>query len=427
MSRKTNITPHLDWLNPLKGLALLAILLNHLVEEFGPGPWFTNPSNNWPDLATRMANVFPHGHSLPVSIIQFLGWLGDSGPGVFILASGIGLTWATLHRPKNDLKFINFFKRRVIRIYPLYIAMHFIFLTGAVFIPDSAISKVSPFSYTLASPYTILSMLGLRCTDTLFFGFISPAWWFVWLIIQLYLLFPFLYLLMEHIGLKWFLIITCIFTFASRFFAILNPNWLPYSLFNWMTGIFFGTRLSEFCIGMAIAVILFRLKGKSQQEPMVQRVFAWALPIYLLGLICSFTWVGSVVSNLLVTLGMAGLFYSTWTTFIKKVPILSHALVWIGVEAYSVYLVHQPPLKLTGVLISVVEWHLAAALIVLAVSFPVGWLINQAVRNLLLMGKHMTTKESFRTFSFLVAVVLGLAFIFFDPPTGWESHLFFLL
>jgi hypothetical protein len=45
MSRTTNITPHLDWLNPLKGPALLAILLNHLVEEFGPGPWFTNPFN----------------------------------------------------------------------------------------------------------------------------------------------------------------------------------------------------------------------------------------------------------------------------------------------------------------------------------------------------------------------------------------------
>ena len=41
----------LDWLDPLKAMALLAIILNHIVEEFGSKPWFTNPFNGWPDFA----------------------------------------------------------------------------------------------------------------------------------------------------------------------------------------------------------------------------------------------------------------------------------------------------------------------------------------------------------------------------------------
>lgn len=51
--------PPLDWLDPLKAFALLGILLNHLVEELGPGPWFTNPSSSWPPLAERLQTFFP--------------------------------------------------------------------------------------------------------------------------------------------------------------------------------------------------------------------------------------------------------------------------------------------------------------------------------------------------------------------------------
>jgi hypothetical protein len=29
------------------------------VEEFAPGAWFTNPSDNWPAFAERMHSFFP--------------------------------------------------------------------------------------------------------------------------------------------------------------------------------------------------------------------------------------------------------------------------------------------------------------------------------------------------------------------------------
>ena len=168
MTNKSKIA-NVDWLNPIKALALLAILLNHFVEEFGMGPWFTNPSEHWPDLATRLTNIYPSDHPFPISLIQFFGWLGDSGPGVFILASGFGLTWAALHRPAEESKPLLFYQRRLIRIFPLYLAVHFIILFLAIFIPNSNISLANPKTlliFILNLFKTVLSMCLFTTNNT---------------------------------------------------------------------------------------------------------------------------------------------------------------------------------------------------------------------------------------------------------------------
>ena len=321
----------LDWLDPLKAFALLAILLNHLVEEFGKGPWFTNPSDSWPSLAERLSNIYPTQFPFPISMVQFLGWLGDSGPGVFILVSGFGLTWAALSRGEQSIAVGDFYRRRLLRIFPLYITIHLIILAASLIVPGS--------QYTLASPKTLLSLMGLRFTDSLFF-YINPSWWFIWLIIQLYVVFPFLFRLMQRSGVKNFLIITLAFTFASRFLGILGVRY-SHSLYYWMTGIFFGTRLAEFTVGMAAAAWLLGLQKAGRSMPPVGKVLAWSLGVYLIGLGCSFTWPGTIVSNLLVTIGLCGLFYALWEGVTNKIHFLALSVTWIGVEAYSVFLLHH--------------------------------------------------------------------------------------
>lgn len=368
MSENKNSIPHLDWLDPLKALALFGILLNHLVEIFGSGPWFTHPSNNWPDLATRISQIFPQDYSFfPISLVQFLGWLGDNGPGVFILLSGFGLTWAALHRPNTKLNYFSFFKRRVLRIFPLYITLHFLFIIFSAFVSDSELY--------FASPNTLLSLLGLRFTNSLFF-YINPSWWFIWLILQLYLVYPFLMQLLNRKGWKVFLIITFSLTFLARLYGLLFSD----RLYFWMMGIFFLTRLAEFTAGMLLAVWLKRLFDLKKNLPGVYTVFAVSFLVYLLGFISSILWYGTIVSNLLISFGLSGIFYAMWCGLFSKIPGISKLIIWIGVSSYAIYLIHQTPMQWTANFFEG-STHLVVAIGVMLLSLPAGWALDTLVNK----------------------------------------------
>jgi peptidoglycan/LPS O-acetylase OafA/YrhL len=355
-----------DWLDPLKGFAILAVLLNHLVESFGPGPWFTDPSNNWPDFATRLHTFFPHDRLLPVAMVRFLGWLGDSGPGVFILASGVGLTFAALARGGARPTASEFYRRRLARLYPLYIAMHFVILGAALAIPGNTL--------TFGSSLTFFSLTGFRGTASLFY-YIAPAWWYMWLIVQLYVFYPFLLRWLERSGPAWFFAGTLAITIASRAIGI----HFSHNLFMWMNGLFAGTRLAEFTAGMVVAWWLFARRTAGRPEPSAVQVSAWAAVIYVAGLACSFTLAGSLLSNLLVTLGLSGLFYGLWRVMRDSVPASATAITTVGASSYAIYLLHQPPLSWTGVFFGTHHGvQLVAALVVLAASMPAGRMIERA-------------------------------------------------
>ena len=404
--------PRVDWLDPLRALALFGVLLNHLVEGFGPGPWFTNPSDDWPPFAVRMANVFPRGHGLPVSVVQFLGWLGDSTPGVFLLVSGFGLTWAALYRNQSTIHAYQFYKRRAVRLFPLYILLHILFMAGVLLIPGSSLA--------FADPKTLLSLLGLRFSDALFF-YINPSWWFVWLIVQLYVLFPLLYHLLRELGSRKFLVLACLFTFVSRFSGLLGLRYSS-SLYHWMTGIFFGTRLAEFCVGMVIATELKGIRERGSDQPRTSHVFAFSSLVYLLGLGASFTWYGSTVSNLLVALGLSGLFFSLWDALFRRSHLLSGVLTALGANSYGPYLVHQTPLQATG-RVTAGTLHLVAAVTVIILSVPLGFYLNRFADFVLRQIEELRGQNDNRYLR-IVAWVVSLAMmgtLFFVEPRAADS------
>ena len=347
----------LDWLDPLKGLALLGILLNHLVETFGPGPWFTNPDRDWPALSVRLHHLWPAG-PFPIALARFSGWLGDSGPGVFILVSGVGLAWAASHRDRLDPG--DFWRRRIRRLFPLYLLMHFVILGGAALMPGAQPG--------FGDPRTLLSLAGTRSTAATFF-YISPSWWFVWTILQLYVLFPLLWWLYRRRGLTTFLLIAFSVTFASRILGLLAVD----GLYFWMTGIFAGTRLAEFALGMVIGRTLATDPGAEARVG--HRVLPWAAVIYAAGLAASLTMAGSVVASVLVAAGLSGLGYALWRG-VRRHARPARALTWIGTASFAVFLLHQPPLSWTGHFFDSTATHLAAALGVLVLCFPAGVLIE---------------------------------------------------
>jgi peptidoglycan/LPS O-acetylase OafA/YrhL len=358
-----------DWVDALKGFALLAILLNHFVESFNSGPWFSNPNYNWPEFSVRMSNLFPSEGLLPVRIIHFIGWLGDMGPGVFIFISGLVLTISALNNP---LYTIEFYKKRLLRIFPLYIGIHIFILIVAI--------AYFKWNIDFLSIKTLLSLAGLRFTNSLFF-YINPSWWFIWTLIQLYFIFPFLIILLQKSRIKFFLLLTFTITILSRLAGIYGLS-LSSNLYFWMTGLFAGTRLFEFSIGMFLGYAIFSnryninellKKGKS--------ILALSFLIYVIGFIASWTYLGSVFSNILITLGLSGIFYAGYELFFKKVETLKTPLIWTGKNSFGIFLIHQPFLMYYSAIYS---GYLKVFVLVLslAASFLLGNIFEKMVNKM---------------------------------------------
>lgn len=361
-----------DWVDGLKAFAIIGILLNHFVEEFGSGPWFSNPSYDWPSFQDRISAILPNGSNWLVVVIKFLGWLGDMGPGVFILLSGFALTLSQL---RNEKSVVDFYRSRILRIFPLYIAIHLLVVAFIVLVDF-------PPEFKVTSPSTILSFLGLRFTDSLFF-YINPSWWFIWLIIQLYLFFPYLLRWLNKKSLFFFLSTTLLITILSRLAGIMH---LTYSnnLYFWMTGLFAGTRLFEFAIGMVLAKLLVEkpdFRALFPAKPYI--LFILFLIIYVTGFACSWTYIGSLISNIFITIGLSGIFYVFYSLSLHLNP-LKNTLLFIGRNSFSVFLIHQPFMQFASEKLQGVP-KVVCLLAIILISFPVGYLIEKVVN--LLVGK----------------------------------------
>lgn len=324
----------LDWIDALKAFALIGILLNHAVESYGSMPWFSNPSEYWPSFDVRVANIFPKDGSLFIRIIQFMGWLGDMGPGIFIFVSGLTLTLSALNKPVGVT---DFYKTRALRIYPLYVGIHLIVVVVAIFY----------FKWEVGIAWTLLSVLGLRFLNSLFW-FINASWWFIWLVLQLYLVFPFLINLLKKKGAVSFLIITLVITLLSRTAGVLGFT-LTADLDKWMTGLFAGTRLFEFSFGMFIGFLIknnnISLK-KIIKDPVKFPLIS--LVIYIIGFASSLTLFGSIFSIIFITTGLSGIFYSFYEFIIRGNVKTEKFVIWIGKNSFSTFLIHQSFMKFYG-------------------------------------------------------------------------------
>ena len=408
---------NLNWVDAAKAFAILGILLNHFVETFGPGPWFTNPSGGWPDFSTRMHHLFPEGDFIRSSI-TFLGWLGDSGPGVFILLSGLTLTLSA-YRNESTFNLQSFYRKRLLRIFPLYITIHILILILALFVPGNHLNA--------GNPKVLLSLSGLRFTDGLFY-FINPSWWFIWLILQLYIVFPLLFGLLRKRGVKQFLIITVGFTILSRLSGIAGFRY-SHHLSYWMNGIFFGTRLGEFAIGMVLGSFIWKNNFIIEQKLSKAQLLAYSLLIYIAGFISSLFLPATLISNMLVSLGLTGLFYSAFRyLFNTRKSKLAKAITLLGTYSYGIYLLHQAPLRWTGCCFEGVS-HYTAALLVLAISFPVAIIIEKSIPVVTGRIHIIKEKEFLSRAIILIDVLILLTLWFIEPRISLElkSRIFSLL
>lgn len=416
LTKKTRL--RLDWVDGLKAFALIAILLNHFVESFGVYPWFSYPSYDWPDFATRISTIFPSDGTILWRAVQFLGWLGDMGPGVFILVSGFSLTLSAFSKNEKEISPEQFYRKRLLRIFPTYLVIHILVMVGGLLLGNKNIE--------LTSPNVFLSMLGLRFTDGLFF-FINPSWWFIGLILQLYFVFPFLYKLLIKVEYKKFLVITLAFTLLSRAAGLLHVTYSG-DLMYWMMGSFFGTRLLEFAIGMVFAKLLFENK-LNPANFRLSRLLPTSIVIYASGFLFSLFYITTLISSAIITIGLCGLFLVLWKVIESYLPLFKPTIKWIGIVSFPVFLIHQPFMIWLGadhggigkVIISISA---------LALAFPAGWLlewiVNRIIQSLPSIKKEFIVSAIIISLSLQVLINIMFFYVNYNSIYKLDS-LFFIV
>jgi peptidoglycan/LPS O-acetylase OafA/YrhL len=322
--------PTLAWVDRLKGLALAWIVLNHLVEHLLGSPWIANPSKDWPPLSERIAQLAPlRGHGfwdLPLNLLRYVGWSGDQGVQLILIVSGFGLTWGLLVRQGlTPFSVGEFYRRRLARVYPLWWAAHLLFvgtwlLTGWGLGPGGR---------------ALLSMAGIRFERSLFY-FFEPAWWFVGLLLQLYLVFPFLWRMLLRGSPQRLFLGACVLGFASRAvgFYVFKDYLDP-----WQRGLIFVTRLPEFVFGMALAAALHQNPAAVDQKLRARSTILGALVAYVAGTALSLTLPGMVVATFLLG---AAVFVLLYAAVGGAAAPTGPATSWIGRHSYALYLMHGP-------------------------------------------------------------------------------------
>lgn len=318
----------LAWIDALKGLAIVWIVWNHISERIFGGPYAANPTHAWPALSVRLSQIAPIGHgsgSIATNLARYIGWTGDQGVGLFIVASGFLLALSHAFHPSRVL---TFYRRRLLRIYPQWIAVHIAFVV-LWFVIGKGLNPTDP--------RTFASVLGLRFLPSVFYYFV-PAWWYVGLALQLYLIFPFLASLMARFGALRFTLACAVAGCLARLVGL-----YAFGSFvdEWSRGGIFITRLPEFALGMGLASAYVADPDRIRSLLRAPAVVVSALVIWLLGNALSLTLEGMSVAPLLLSASAFVLAYSCVIS-LENVRLLANPMQWCGKHSYAIYLVHQP-------------------------------------------------------------------------------------
>jgi len=374
----------LPWLDLIRGAAIIWIFLVHFVERFMAGSFFANPSGSWPSLADRIAQLA----LLPVSgapgvfinVLRYIGWLGDQGVQIFLVASGFGLTFAILKKGE-PIHAREFYEKRLFAILPLWWAAHVLFIGLSILVNGKL---------RLTDWRTFASLLGFRFLPEVQYYF-SASWWFIGLLLQLYLIFPFLYRLLERMKpVRFFLVVGGVSVLVRLAGLLALHRYLDW----WSRGGLFVFRLPEFAFGMSFAALFLEDTEKiNRWTTSPAAVLAW-LGVYLAGNLLSFTLWGMSVAFLLTGAAAFVLLYGL-TSRIQRPP--TGVFIWTGRHSYAIFLVHHPVLAFlvsrtlsldASVKILVLLGLAAIITVIVAISLEVA--TNAFVKNTIQLAVYRT-------------------------------------
>jgi peptidoglycan/LPS O-acetylase OafA/YrhL len=324
-----------DWVDGVRGLSILWIAVFHgFITYGGRYPWLRT-FDAFPPFIAKCAptSVFGKFSCAIEGIVAGLFQKGSEGVGVFLLFSGFGLTYSLLKRGGGEPSWKTWYRQRLIRLLPLYWLAHIIFLVSPFQLPHD------PIDYRF-----VLSFFGDRIYPVSeVFYYLVPAWWFIGLLLQLYIVFPFLFRLLQRLGSMRFLVLCIVVTCAARYLIseVIQANGL------YIQGAFFACRLWEFAAGMVFGKLMIENPARTMKYTFSWKCLLAGLIIYWLGL-------SSYQPNFLYSfsdgLGATGLsiIMIHLAVRIDRIPYVGKAVAGAGIYSYGIYLFHQPYLMYLG-------------------------------------------------------------------------------
>lgn len=367
----------LTWLDGMKGISILWIAFFHFYTAYttnrypsplGPDYFSSFLSQCAPSSALETLGCMAHGVYTAVASVGF------HAVGVFLVLSGFGLTYSLAKTGNPEDGWVGWYRGRVLRLYPMYWLAHIVYL-------------VSPFvvRYEAVDYRFFLSFLGDRIypVDTIFY-YVNPAWWYFGLLIQLYLVFPLLFRLLQKLGPIGFLVLCGVVTLGSRYLLLLVLSANGY----YVQGAFFGARLWEFAFGMVLGLLYRRLPGEVEQRLFSFPLIVTGVVVYVLGLYSYATLQTYIFNDALIGTGLFVILahIARWCDLL---PRLGATLAYVGAFSYGLYLLHQPYVlyfaermrDLNEALASVLGCVIIA--IITCVAIPLERYVNQLTNRIL--------------------------------------------
>jgi peptidoglycan/LPS O-acetylase OafA/YrhL len=358
----------LAWIDATRGFSILWVAWFHFFITWANGrlPWPFNPAyfSLYADQCGATTVPGRMGCDAQALFVAF-SQLGSQAVAVFLLLSGFGLTYGLGASGRPAAGWRVWYRQRLLRLFPMYWAAHLVWLVSPF------IARTDPVDWRF-----LASFAGDRVWPPELFYYANPAWWFFGLIVQLYLVFPLLSVLLRRLGPLLFLAGAAAFTIASRFFLldVLHANG------NFVQGAFFGSRLWEFAAGMSLGLLLRRKREHTLGWLLGAPGLAAGVLLYAAGFLSYRPGLSFTCTDGLVGMGLFALLAHLARALIA-LPGLRRPLLFLGAYSYGFYLLHQPYVLYAGERLREVSLgpFVAAGALILAVIAWGSGLLEQGV------------------------------------------------
>jgi peptidoglycan/LPS O-acetylase OafA/YrhL len=317
------------WLDVAKGIAILWVVYFHFFQTYrgAPSPMSGGfiaevaGEHGFADLATTVRTS--------AKLVWYaVTEVGFHAVGAFIILSGWSLAAATARRAaKGPIAWGDWYKSRFIRLYPMYWLGHLVYLLSPF------VARLEPLDSRVFISLSGLRMINIESN----FFYINAAWWYFAMLIQLYLIFPLLFVAMRRVGLARFLVLAFLVGFGMRYLML--EVW--HSLGPWILGGNSLSRLPEFALGMVLGMLHVQDAERVERGLLGGAGLALGLALYFVApffysggtaYVFADLWTG--MCCFLCILGVAGL--------LSKWPFAAKWIGLAGAFSYGIYLVHQP-------------------------------------------------------------------------------------